>query len=1332
MGPRAAASVARRGAIADGEERESDRLAPDRAAELLFNAPYAEVDWEPADEDEARAAVAHLGYLFENAPGTLREMIRGARVGAETLSIDRLQGLAEIIQNADDVGAKTVEFRIVESVLVAAHDGSPVRLRDVLGFATPWLTMKAEDVLATGRFGIGLTTMRSLSDVLEIHSGCFHMRFGDPMVSAIGAPDIAEAAGPSATVLCVPLKTGSLDTAALDEWLSRWDHSALLFCRNVQRVTVLSPEGIPVRTLGLVWSQEGQTRCLVGGAEVSVSRRHAQSADGRSWVVHATATAAPAGLRRTSKATGSTVPLAVALPRQPETGGFVYAGLPVVPVRTPVRVNAQFDPITSRRELADTDWNASMLPPLADLWVGAVTDLFREHPAVAWGVVPRSSAVPVDGGAGRAPVGHRLDALLLERARTDLAGRLLFAAAGSMHPISELAIEAERLDGLVSADEIATLARVPASLPADVRDPAGRWREVLDDWRNAGADLPAEVTVEDALRLLIEPDRSIEATVALTAAAIQSGLGLKLAELKCVVTAGGERILPPGMSSLRALVLEPSQLAQQLGIGVLLHEAYLEDDDDSAEVLTWLRKRGGFIEDGDPETVVRRLAAAARAGHQVKDPLTDAQLQGLRDAFEQIRGPDRAELGRAVGQAIRLDAFVHDRSGKRVQQSARPADAYLPRAIDREPDSFAAAADTTPNLVWLAPRYAEVLRSSLDRFTGLGAQKFLGLLGAELAPRIVPHGGLVPRFADARRGLPAGAHGSPPERARELSTVGATYTLEDLDSPDLRAVVTHIANDRKATQRRRRATALLATLGRAWRSLAAEAYVVAAADYYSWQPRGDVRAFWLWAAGAARWLDDIKGTPQRPLDLRLRTASTMAVHGADAEGYLREEFDDLGRRDVLAALGVTGDPSTRNLMDRLMELRTADPETPNLGADVALVYEAFSDRLGSGSSVPGDLTERELRAAFATSDGLVLTQLGWQPPNRVLAGPPLFGRHRAFAPQVPGAERLWTTLQIRHPSLDDCVHVLRELARQRIAPEGADRTVMLETLRLLEVRIGRIERKTPETTRRLARLTLWTTRGWTSGRPVYAVDDPTLVDGLGAKVPVWQPGGELSQFEGLLGPLRITRLSADATTVIHGDAAVTDEGATKTLRAAVALLHDDLVRNDHHTAETLRLPWEQLSSFEVRIDPELRVCVNSVLAAARVEVPVTAKADATAGVLYLSGAEVLRQIEGGGRAIAALFGADQRRIAQAWLAACIAEEDGRVAEQLALASQLAEEERKHNEAQMAERLAQFQQGTAGRHDRSRPTRPPARTPDATPAMSPPRRQHHRHHRLHAY
>jgi len=90
------------------------------------------------------------------------------------------RGVAEIIQNADDTEATFVEFRIINGHLVAVHDGRPVTLSDVLSLATPWLSNKTDNVLATGRFGIGLMTLRALSEVLDVHSGPYHVRLGDP------------------------------------------------------------------------------------------------------------------------------------------------------------------------------------------------------------------------------------------------------------------------------------------------------------------------------------------------------------------------------------------------------------------------------------------------------------------------------------------------------------------------------------------------------------------------------------------------------------------------------------------------------------------------------------------------------------------------------------------------------------------------------------------------------------------------------------------------------------------------------------------------------------------------------------------------------------------------------------------------------------------------------------------------------------------------------------------------------------------------------------------------------------------------------------------------
>jgi hypothetical protein len=229
----------------------------------------------------------------------------------------------------------------------------------------------------------------------------------------------------------------------------------------------------------------------------------------------------------------------------------------------------------------------------------------------------------------------------------------------------------------------------------------------------------------------------------------------------------------------------------------------------------------------------------------------------------------------------------------------------------------------------------------------------------------------------------------------------------------------------------------------------------------------------------------------------------------------------------------------------------------------------------------------------------VRTNLGWCPPAHVLAGKPVFGNRRPFAPQVPGADRLWAVLQIRAPALSDCLAVLVELARTRTPLDVRDQTIALETLRLLAELVGE-EALAPAVRRRLARLPVWTTQGWQTARPVYAIDDPALALGLATEAPVWQPGGELGQFRGLLSHLRLTELAADSTTVVDAAAADVDEEATALLRAAVPLLREDLARNDPTTEAASEVGWDRLAAFQVRVNGNLRVRVGGLADGPRV------------------------------------------------------------------------------------------------------------------------------------
>jgi len=1302
---------------------------PEEAARLLFQDPGAHIDFSAHDESDARRAVEELGRLFEAAPGVFTAALDGARAGAETLTTDRLQGLAEIIQNADDAHASFVHLRVVDGRLVAVHDGDLVTLSDVLALSTPWLSNKTDNDIATGRFGIGLMTLHALSDVLEVHSGPYHIRLGQPTLSAIESSTLPLGLSePEWTAICVPLRPHSVTADDIAAWIGRWDDSALLFLRSVREVSVLDATGVATRTLRLSWQNHRPAISRIGGYELKVERRRAKAPDGRAWLVHSTEAPKPPDVRRIRKAAGATVPLGLALALKSGDSGVIYAGLPLAATSAPVRANAQFDPITSRTGLASTAWNHAMLPLLADVWVGLVKDVFAHEPRAAWQAIPLShEVVPTEDPAAIVP---RLESLLLNRARSELALHAALVVDGGHALIRDLAVEDKALEGVIEPAEIASLAGLPASLPRSARDRAARWRAVLDDWRASGAPLADTVTVADALPLLSDPIRSVVATIELAAAALDNGLSARLAELPFVTTSEGRRIMPPTAESVEVLTVTRSRLADQLGVAVGLAPEHLAATDAARTVLGWLRKVGAVIDDPRDEQVVRRLAAAGRAGAQFAEPLTDEQLRALRDAFEQFPTDERSSLGPDVGRAIKIGVFRYDNRGRLYRGVAPPGEAYLSRAVDREPDSFAVAAGKTPGLLWTDNRYVDQLRSSLGRVGGLGPQKFLGLLGAERAPRLVRHPGLQPRYSDARLGLPISVTGSPPHRARALRSLGATWTLEDVDSPDLRAVVADIASDGKAAHRRDRAGALVGALGRAWDRLVDRADVVAAVDDYGWRVRGTVKAFWLWSAGATAWLDDAGGVPRAPLDLRLRTPGTVALHGPTAAGYLRPEFDAPNRREVLMALGVSGEPMVRDLVERLRAIQGSSPHLPSAATDAAMAYQAIAEQLARRESPAGDLSERDLRAAFAEGQGLILTDVGWRAPSQVFAGPPIFRRRRAFIPQVPGAERLWAALQIRQPTAEECLRVVGQIARTGREPDQDDLVVLLETFRHLARLLTGMPLTPRSLARRLASLPLWTTRGWTSARPVYGVDDPTLVDALGSEVPVWLPGGDLAQFEGLLAPMRITRLPTDTTSVVAPESGIRDDDATELLSAAVSLLQEDLARNDARTAGALKISWDELREFEVRVDRDLRVSVDGLIGRPPAEVDTAAKADITLQAIYLRESRLLRQVDAGGRSIAGLFaGADPRQLAQAWLAACIAAEDGRTGQRLRLAAEEAAAELTAREREMAQRaaalgaeIAERQKGRRkGRADGSKKEVGPGEKPVTEPPKSPERR-----------
>ena len=1174
-----------------------------------------------------------------------------------------------MVQNADDAGASEVRILLTSSELLVTHNGAPIHLEHVLGLATPWLSTKAGDADSIGRFGLGLTTLRALSTTLEVHCAPYHIQIGDPTLAPIEPLHLdLWFSEPSWTTFRIPLQAESVQMKELSEWLGRWDDSSLLFLRHVTGVHLLESDGTTLQKLSL--SRRKHHGLASDSVSTEISRETATTADGRSWALYSADLPVPSGVSRTQKATGSTTPVAVALPLAPVNTGQVYAGLPVAQVRSPLFANAQFDPLTNRSDFAVNPWNEALVALVASVWGDAVLDLFERDPHSAWHAIPLSRSGEVES---RSLLTQALEAAVTNRARREVASQLSFPVPeqGSI-ALSQLAVEEKPLEEILQEDEVAQLAGLDATLPTDVRDPAGRWRRVLDDWRNHGADLPEPVSVERALDLVGDEQRSVGSTMALVAAALDEGLEARLLELPCLIAHDGHRLAPPTRASPSAVTTESSTLAEQLSVSTLLHSAYLAEINGAPEVLAWLGECGALLDASNDAEVIRRLAKAGQSGRSTGLVLSDDQLRTLRDAFERLDTSERSELGPLVGRSILLESYTYSDDGRKEPGTARPSDAYLPRTIDTHPESFAVAAERTPELDWLSDRYARTLRSQAGR-KGIGPRRFLRLLGAEIAPRIRPHTNLEQRYQSERRlGLPRWVPGGPEARKVAMGALGATYTLDDYESQDLCAVVSDISEEKESKRRRARASALLSALDRSWEGLGEFAQVEAADTDYRWVRRGTIPSFWITLAGEVAWLDDESETPREPVALRVRTSATEAIFGASSPDFLHDELNQLHRRPLLAELGVSSDPSRAELVKRLQDLRNIDSIVENsaneLRQETSLAYRALAQTL-KGSPSESDMTLRELKRAFS-NEQLVYTNQGWKPPWRVLGGPPIFGDLRAFVPAGRDSEPLWDELQIAKPSPNSCIEVLSELARRgKDSPGVDDEAVLLETLRALAEHYSR--GRTGES-KKLAKLALLTSMGWIRKRPVFATDDPVLLFGLGHRVPIWKPGGALEQFRSLFEPLGLVEIRTSEARIVGPELAHISDELLELYEQAVQLLREDLQRNDADLIEGLTMSWDHLAAYNVKVHPHLTIEVN--LNSHWEQCQVNAIADSNSETVYVKNSAELARVDGGGRALAALFEGGARLVAQAWGAAYERAEEGIKAQRIQLAKERSERE----------------------------------------------------------
>ena len=1211
-----------------------------QAAQLIWeDGPGLDELHDPRTSEFASAVLDGLSAALADAPGAIQKMMRSASHAAEDLNVGQFQGLVEVIQNADDVRANEVRFMLRnndgESQLIVVHDGQPVACQHVLGMALPFITTKTHRIDQRGRFGIGLKTLRRIASAVAVHSAPYHFAGDQLSLARIepepGLPDFYD---PAADTLLVLNLHDNFVEEKLRNWFEEWEEDGLIFLGSVSRFRWCEPEG-PPRFDRSLKKGPWKTAPFDPSHQPAIRNRRVRGRN-REWRVWNATVSVPANLQPAHKARSDYTEISVAVPDRPTRGGLYIGFKTRVSVTLGLSLDAQFDPSTARDQLLQNDWNNWLIDRCADLLGDVAAGLLIHEPTTAWKLIPLR----------REEVGDETDRWLrnrfgiaLERVRQAVRTNGSIAVGPARVPLSATAYEARSMVGLLTPADLQALVRGSRAFPTDVRDDANRWREVLDELEVATRVGTAELLDGFARGLFAgkEPPWWVEAAFRLTA---NHSAEDELFGARYWLTDDRRPVpcQPKGETACPLVAGDPiSGFSARWKLLDRLHEAY--NGTSGKPTIEWLENHASFARQVDAGTEL-----AAFAERFAGEPLSigDEELRQIRDRFDQLSDRKAEEIGHRVGAALLLDGHVYQR-GKRQMRKVSPMNAYLSRTLDSDNPDWPTAAGTTPDIEWVAARYSDQLRTGgtrrsrrrADGTISRGPRKFLMLLGVDCAPRLV-------RTGTARGGRPI--------RVKELQSAGAEEVTHDFKSPDLAKVLAALKK-LKAKEAKTRSPALFRALSRNWQRVYSEKQKVPSlhhARVYSYH-KAPVTADWLIDLREEPWIARSRGRLVPPALAVVKTADTRTLYPTSAFAVglepktVRNEFAD--------AIGLITDVRLSDLVQHIAHIR--DGEEPVDNAQILQIYRNIA-RICPNSAAwntrIGDVTAQELRARFSEGAGLIHVDEGvWRGPADLLSGRNILHDPTRFAPGGPACAKLWSVLNVREPSLADCIASCRALVYEPYTT--STEAVLMDVFRYMEPDLPRASSSQKN---RLRELPLFCSEGWEHQRPVYFVPVPELRSALAKALPghrFWTPPCDVRDLPNLVEMTRVTNLRP-ALRVVDNTVRAREQGEAMRPRFVQAVEHlsDVLARNDPATREKIKIGWDQLKTIPLFIyDRPMSVQASDQALPAK---PVLIEQQAlwTDGPAQLHVWEdALPKREFGCRAIGSLFPADvSRNIEAEW------------------------------------------------------------------------------------
>ena len=850
-------------------------------------------------------------------------------------------------------------------------------------------------------------------------------------------------------------------------------------------------------------------------------------------------------------------------------------------------------------------------------------------------------------------------ATAFQQARADIGkGSLLID--GRMIALDELAYESSALDGFLAHEDVQRLARDATALGAGPRDPAGRWRSALD-----AIGVSTIVGVDDlaaGFRDSRFDDRDVDWWVK-AADRLTKNLGIvALKGTRCWLTdqLSPASVAARGETARPLLIGEPvSDFARDWSLFERLHDHYGKTEE-GKRTLAWLGIHASVAALVD---AADELAAFAEAYQGRPIAVSDTELRAIRDRFDLLTDRRAEPLGPRVGGALLVDGFVY-RAGKRSEIKVSPALGYLSRTIDSDHPYWPDAAGQLPEIPWIAASYEERLktgatRSSRKRSDGMisrAARKFLTLIGAASAPRIVPVG-----RRDGGSGL----------RSQALRAHGAEYVKQDFTSPDLQRVLAAMRRLPKK-ERKTRSAALLKALSRHWPSYADKMTTAAyhMATKYEYE-RANVEGDWLCRLRETDWIAVGTGELTTPEQAVVRTTQTQTLYSPKSfiAGIGPEDL----RSEFAGALKLITDVRVSDLVTLLERLRAG----PNpLESERALqTYRALakfcSPPIGGASKV-GDISVNALKQRFSAGMGLIRVvdrqgRATWRSPAQLLNGKDIFHDPARFVPGGPGCSALWEALGIARPGLDDCIDVLRTLAAEPYSLSAE--AVLIDIYRYVEPLLAKATRAQRD---RLRFLPIGTPNGWARARPIHHIEDRELRDQLASVRPdlrFWTPPCDMHGLPNVVAALGLTSTSPQLVVPESAAARAQGDGVAPRFQACVDHLSNELARHDPGARDRIGMAWATLRNVPLAVHPssfEIRL-LDERISPVPILVQMQAVLQRDPPLLTIS-ENAFQQRNRCGRVIASLFAPESRhRIEAEWVASWVASGET-IVERMTLAS----------------------------------------------------------------